>query len=219
MNIIFDIETNKNPLADSIVSQMKIKPLSTLKPDKKIKDDEERKLDFDFRLAESITKKRNDAVDKAALHWWTGMVIQISASSLDGLECYSENINTIGGEKTLIESFFHWLYIVEATELLGKNAHTFDKPFLTGRAMFHEVKVANLIRPYRVTDMDDIFGKGYSSQTTTLDNYALGLGLDAKLLDSALIPEMAERGEWDKIQAHCDQDLMITREIFRRFLK
>lgn len=203
MKVVVDIETAKNPLAKSIIEQMPVKADARLKdPDK---------------IAASIQQKRDTKLDKAALFWGTGRVVAIGSSQLSGQDEYVE---AGSNEKEILTNYSKWLEDTAATKIMGQNIKGFDIPFLLGRMMFHEVEVPALMRDrYAAMDLYDFFGNPrWSDQSCSLDVYALSLGLDSKLNDSSLIPQMAEDGLWKEIEEHCLQDVRLTREIFRRLL-
>lgn len=198
---VLDIETAVNSRANEIINQMTFKPKSTIKdPAKKEAD---------------VAAKKQSRIDKSALHWITGRVCHISVKTMDGRR-FSKHAKH-EDEDILLTEMASFLYEVEATKIVGQKSKTFDRPFLIGRSIVHETGVPNVIKPYRVDDLDDIFGGSWSGQTDTLDNYALACSLDRKVMDSALIPDLAQKGEYDLIREHCDWDVHLTWELFRRF--
>ena len=202
MKVVFDLETAKNPLAKSIIDELKLKPDSRLKDSEKIK--------------ASIQQKKDTKLDKAALFWGTGCVVHISATELHGEVKFSRSMADCGGESGLLSEFS--IFIQGATDLMGQNIKDFDIPYLIGRSIFHRLKVPFVLKNRSAhRDLYDTFGNPrYSSQACSLDMIANSLGIDSKVMDSALIPALAEAGNWELIKEHCDQDVEITAEVFRR---
>lgn len=209
--IVFDIETVSNEKADEYFKNRTYSAPSNYKNEDKIK--------------EAIEEKRLKDKEKAALHWWTGKIICISAYNI-----IKEHKTFYSGfdEKKILCDFFDMLNGEPFTYLVGKNSKSFDIPFIVGRAMAHDIGLPVQFRdhtPRTITDVDNIFS--YSSacdQVTSLDNYAFGLGIAGKTMSAKSVADyyiMAGLNieAWNTIKEYCDHDVMITSVMFTRFSK
>ncbi len=209
---VWDIETVANARARDFFAKKKYEAPKNYKDPQKIE--------------EAITTARHEDAQKAALYWWTGQIVCISAQSLQE----PHNPITLAGpdEKELIARFFdHMAQEENRPVLIGKHADHFDKPYLVGRAMAHDLGIPDFLRPYRpIDDIDHIFGFGArATQVGKLNDYAFGLGLESKSGHGTDVQgwfNLAELGDatmWQKIGGYCHDDVSITREVLRRYLK
>jgi len=208
--IVYDIETVPAANVDEFAAQADVKPKANLVDPKKIEAD--------------IAAKRQAIIDKAGLHWWTGFICCIGAKNIENSECFSVCDND---EKSILERFFMWLQAQrpvskEMPTLIGKSSADFDAPFVVGRAMAHDIGVPMEFRRFKYADIDHIFGYGHgASQTTSLNNYAWGLGMEGKLdgMSGADVAGLFAAGEYEKIRKYCMQDVELTAAIWERYLK
>ena len=216
IHAVFDLETVENAQAQHYFTQVKkYFPRSNLKDPAKIEQD--------------ILEKRQKDLEQAALHWWSGRIICCCINFLGGdikpKTFFGDN------ERALLQQIFDCLLGVALAEgevnIIGKNGDTFDKPFLIGRAMAHDLGIPHFLRPYRpVGDIDQIFGfSSMGGQRSSLDNYAMGLqipmksGHGSKVKEMYLEVQMGDKNAWEKIYRYCAQDVDITTEILKRWLK
>ena len=176
------------------------------------------------KIEAAIAEKRAKDIDQAALNWWTGAVVCIQASAGD------EKFAGVDlDEKKLLLSFGEWLSKHYDKVLVGKSSKTFDVPFLVGRYMAHDLGVPTNLRTvdrFRVTDIDQIFGHSITSgQVSTLSNYAFGLGIKGKSASGNHVADMVnqyllgDKTKLTELENYCRQDVAITEEVLRRFLK
>lgn len=228
MYFIYDIETAANGLAESYFAKKEYAPDSALngldEPPTKItelKNDELRIT----RLAEwresqaakiqgSIDAKRRADQDKAALHWWTGKVICICTRNERG----DEHTFQDESECVIISDFFRYLKSREH-RAIGKSSNDFDRPFLIGRALHHDIGIPAQWRPnYPIDDVNQIFSnRTSSSQISSLANYAWGLCLEEKKGLGSDVADWYKAGNHQQIAEYCRHDVALTAEIFRRY--
>lgn len=178
------------------------------------------------KIEQYVTEARHEDMEKAALSWWTGKVVCIGYKAhLDG----AKTRLVIGpAEADVLRTFFdEMLALKSRVVLLGKSSDTFDVPFVRGRALALDLGVPSFLRPFRqIEDVDHIFGFGSrASQASKLDDYAFGLGIDAKSgygTDVQNWYNLAIIGDdkmWSKIAEYCAGDVDITHEMLRRWMK
>lgn len=213
--LIFDIETAPSERIDEYLNTAVIKPNANLKdPEKIIKNREE---------------KRQKIKAKAPLYWWIGRVVCISAYSTK----YSRLITWYDVDETKLLFRFGRDITKEYGDhqLQAKNIE-FDRPFLIGRYIASDIGVpANIRLQSSDKSVDDIdkylsLRSSQCQQITTLDNYAFGLGITGKHLDSGIDIRdlyykwrLGDQRAIGTIQAHCERDVEITAEFHRRATK
>ncbi len=217
-HVIHDIETVENVRAAKYYTQVKkYFPRSNLKDAAKIEAD--------------IREKRQKDLDKAALQWWSGKVICICADVIGIPKAHP--VAFVGDdEKELLCLYFDWLTDLfhkrSDLRVVGKNGDTFDRPFLIGRALVHDIGIPQVFRPYRpVDDVDQIFGFSASrcAQIGKLDEYGFGLDIEMKTMHGSMVGDlynetkMGDPSKWQEIATYCGHDVHITKEIFSRWLK
>lgn len=134
------------------------------------------------KKAAKIVEKRAEAANKHALNWATGKVLSFALVDVHNHEncvtCFNDN------EEILLEELRHDL---KGSHVVGKSGKSFDYPFLVGRYLYHDMEVPSVLKDrYRLHDIDDwLTWDKSSSQRSTLDQYAHGLGLDGKPMSGA----------------------------------
>lgn len=198
----FDIETVANERAAAYFANKVYEPAANLKDP--------------IKIAQSIEEKKLKDIDKAALHWWTGKVICLSAKSLS-----SDDAGTFSGsdEKANLLAFFG--AIASDARVIGKNGDSFDIPFLVGRCLYYDIGIHDCLRSYRdIQDVDHMFGfSSASDQRSTLANYAFGLGIEGKTSHGAEVAGLYAEERWNEIRQYCAQDVEIVAEMVRRWQK
>lgn len=227
---IYDIETAANEQAEAYYDRKEYTPDSALNgideyPTKvtELKNEELRNA----RMAEwrenqirkieaSIQTKRRADEDKAALYWWTGKVVCICTQDDDGL---GRTFNDLD-ESKLLRAYFSYL-TTSGHRAIGKSSNDFDKPFLIGRAMHHDIGIPNIWRPlHQIEDINQIFSYNKQcSQISSLSNYAWGLSLDEKKGHGSEVAEWYKAGDHAKIEEYCQHDVQLTFDIFKRWEK
>lgn len=202
--LVFDIET-----APTKRGLLYLSDVAPVKIDSRLKDPE--------KIKEAKERARKKMQDKAALYWWTGKIHTICATDLIANKKYT--FQDLKSERNLLIEFLSFLHDHDNYILIGKSSDKFDIPYLTGRALAHDLGLVHQLRSGRpITDVDRIFGFK-SDQQTTLDNYAFGLGLPLKPMSGAEVFKLCQDGESKIIADYCEHDVFITSELLRRYCK
>lgn len=204
MYIGYDIETIPNPRAFEYFHTVKKykAPVNYKDPGK---------------IEAYIEEQRLEDVQKAGLYWWTGQVICICITNpLSGITqtFYGQD------EKQLLMDFQTFLKLHCANyTLIGKHAHIFDKPFLIGRILAHNIGLLERFRS-PIRDVNEMFSTSHScSQISNLNAYAFGLGLDLKQQDGGNVFNLWKDERHDEIKEYCKHDTFIVAEMLRRYGK
>lgn len=207
---IFDLETAINEKAEAFLKT------ADLGYDSRLKDP--------VKVEASKIERRETAVEKAALSWWYGRIVSIAFCGDDLVipeaECFSaRNLS----EKEIIENFF--VHVETLAEdglplLVGKNSSSFDNGYLIGRCLALNIGVPLWLRPYRqIEDIDQIFSmKSGAACTGKLSEYAFGIGME-KSGSGSDVAAMVKEGRWDDLEKYNKMDVLITAEIYNRFMK
>lgn len=212
--LVTDIETGPNDRLSNYISTVDLKPAKNLKDEAKIE--------------KNLKEKRFKIESQAALHWWTGRVVCICSqptSPTDIVTFFNKN------EKDLLIDFGMFLTIESKNHtLIAKNIE-FDRPFLIGRYIAHDLGIPDILRTHHldrtIDDVDKIFSfrRSQCSQITTLQNYAFGMMIEGKFADSSTMSNlfmawmMGDSNAITTIVKHCKRDVEITTELLRRSLK
>lgn len=180
------------------------------------------------KIADYVQAARHEDVQKAALHWWTGQVVCVTVRPLNGK--YPTKTFVGADEKQLLTALFDFLADAGRTAqpcIIGKSSDVFDKPFIIGRALAHDMGILQCLRGWKpINDVDEIFGFGSrAGQRGSLNDYAHGLGLSGKTGHGSDV-----QGWWDsyilgdassltKIASYCADDTDIVHELLKRWLK
>lgn len=201
----FDIETVPNSEAENWVnSQLPKVPANYKDP---------------LKIAAKELENREKLRDKLALHWWTGRVVLICASVEDQTFSFIHE-----DEIKLLHMFGRFLKDNQVSTLIGKSSAEFDIPFLVGRYIANDMGVPNLLQPYgnkTIQDIDQWFGHR-SSQQSTLENYAWGMGIRGKTASYKKVAEWWEKflandaDSLNSLVTYCKQDVAIVSEFIKR---
>jgi len=174
-----------------------------------------------------IAQKRAEAEEKFALSPLTGRITCIGL----GLGETGRRLFCNPDEATILNEAFrainefqdYWRYEARLVTFGGR---TFDVPFLLARAAILGVSLpigwdgSRLLRPFSDfhVDLFELLGK-----TGSLTEWALAFGLDlgepgiANLKGSEM-PAFWDAGDFEKIKAHCENDVRLTYELASRLL-
>jgi len=211
----FDIETVPDDNVDEYLNVLHIKP------DARLKDKD--------KIAENILEKRAKIKDLAGLSWWIAKPVAIVV-----YDEYEDKFYTFNDPNPvdLLTNFCNLLVTEFPNHILvGKNSSTFDIPMVTGWLLKHNLGVPDHfkrhLRGQPISDVDQIFG--YSSrtdQTTTLDNYAFGMGIKMKTMHGNQVAELYRQHQmgvsntaFTDLMEYCKNDVRIVTEMRKRFLK
>ncbi len=219
--VVIDIETAMNERCHEYYKKKTYYPAANLKDPEKIK--------------QSILERRQKDMESAALHWWTGKVICLSATVLT--PSYKPALPLTGpltlyghDEKKILSEFFDFLASLEelgkAPQIVGKSSDYFDRPFLVGRALALDTGLPRTLR-FRDTlsDIDGAFGwSSQCDQRSNLADYAWGLDIPGKTghgSDVGALYAQIQMGsaQWSQLTQYCEQDNAITVEFLKRWVK
>lgn len=206
--VVIDIETVANDRAADYYQHKKYEAPSNYKDPLKIE--------------EYVTARKHEDQRKAGLSWWTGKVICICLKPVGG------KVIVIQGEPelALLQRFYEQLdKLPQGSMLIGKNADSFDKPFLIGRAMANRLGVHRLIKGHRpLNDINDAFGFGsWASQRGPLGDYAFGLGLSKKLAHGSDVQawynqiQLGQADLWARVADYCATDTEIVEQFLQLY--
>lgn len=202
--LAFDIET-----APSKRGLMYINDVAPIKVDSRLKDPDK------IKQAKELSKQK--MIDKAALYWWTGKIHTICVNALDTDE--EVTFQDLASEQNVLTSFFTYLLGKKNYILIGKSSASFDRPYVVGRAISHDLGLPPQLREGRpISDIDQVFGYK-NEQQTTLNNYAFGMGIPMKTMSGCQVIKLYEEGEQRVIEEYCKHDVFITVELLRRYYK
>jgi len=105
--------------------------------------------------------------------------------------------------------------------MVGYNIKNFDIPFIRVRSARHGIQ-CNLPgrNSNRIIDIYDLMGGKWQTDVSsgTLSELAWYLyGVPKESGDGNQVATWAEAGEWDKIQAHCEEDVRLCDRIYKDF--
>jgi len=138
-------------------------------------------------------------------------IICISISNID-----SEAIKTIYGEdeSVTLETFWNWIDNNE--QVLTYNGDSFDIPFIITRSLINKVKIKKL----KNTDLRKVVTSFFTSYNKyakgKLSDWATILNIEIKTEDGEKMKEFFENKEWSKIKEHCEEDIIITKALYKR---
>lgn len=233
--LVIEIRTVPGPRAEAYVDAQRWEPDSTLSrldnPPKAITELKSPEL-RDVRLAEwtaaqklkldqSALRKKQQALDKAALYWWTAQVVAVA--TLDYQSGQSATFSDEDERRLLLTVFAALQNKYRDHYLVGKSCLEFDFPMLTGRGMAHNLPLPHQLLSGRVIhDVHDIFGwRTNGSQRSTIEDYAFGLGLEIPKAESTkALYQMATLGNeaaWAELEQSTLSEAKMTGEVMRRY--
>jgi predicted PolB exonuclease-like 3'-5' exonuclease len=229
MYLAYDIETAENEQAAAYYDAKEYTPDPALSPVDQIpsrilelKSDDLRnqraadwKLEQAAKIETSIQSRRTADRGKAAISWWTAKIICICIEDDQGKR---KTFNNVDERQLLCDFFATILADYYNHTLIGKSSEDFDKPFVVGRALFHDI---GLIPHFRtrdeITDVNQIFGHKGNSQITSLANYAWGFALGSKGGKGSDVGDWYKAGLHDVIADYCAQDVSLVSQILKRW--
>lgn len=218
--VVFDIETVS---MDGVDAYVPAPDLQSIQAAKNLKDP--------AKIAEDISKRRADALsahaaalNKAALDFNLARIVAIGwtigSRPVEVVTCENE-----GEEREALAAFW-----CEAKDrpLIGFRIRSFDAPMLMSRSRFLDVRfplldLSRYARGGRVQDLWDSLTFGLNDYDTTvvmprkLKTFAkrFGLPCDDETC-GADIADLVANGEWDKVKAHCESDVILTKRLAER---
>jgi len=162
----------------------------------------------------------------------TKYIFDIETTGLAGIEdkitCISilnlstNKITSFYGEdeKKIITDF--WKEIDGALEIYGYNSNSFDWVFLTQRTLIHNIPVCSTFHKIKLTDLrliSTLFFTCYNKAVKgTLDQWCNHFFGKNKETDGKEMIEAYKRGDWETIKKHCEEDIIVTAELYKRIV-
>lgn len=122
-------------------------------------------------------------------------------------------------ERTVLEWLSGFVDFRKDYNIVGYNIKNFDIPFIRVRSARHGIQ-CNLPgrNSYRIIDIYDLMGGKWQTDVSsgTLSELAWYLyGSKKESGDGDQVAAWAEVGEWDKIRAHCEEDVRLCDRIYK----
>lgn len=164
---------------------------------------------------------------KAALYAVFGQIVTIVAGRIDGNTLKTKKYT--GPEMVLLEDFNNDLNSFTgnnpATILCGWAINGFDNPFINKRMIVHGIKPNHLIdtpgqKPWDVPaiDLKDLWkGTGFYPDSLIATAVALGLPSPKNNMEGDQVSKAFFAGKIEDIASYCEEDVLATANIFRRF--
>ena len=144
------------------------------------------------------------------------------------ISCYDEELNKVTSfidldEKVIIEGFYKLLVDTKTKVLYSFNGDFFDIPFLIYRALKIRAKAPEGFRMPKSIDLRKIYhGFFYNYENVKFKKGKLDdigkefLDMAPKSTDGKEVIRAWETKNLDLIQEHCEYDVVITYELFKR---
>ncbi len=153
----------------------------------------------------------------------TGLTaIQDRITCISILNLSTKEIKSFYGEdeKKIITDF--WKEINGALEIFGYNSNSFDWVFLIQRTLINNIPVCPSFHKIKKTDLrliSTLFFTCYNRAIKgTLNQWGNHFfGEDKKTTGKEMI-EAYKKGDWETIKKHCEWDIIITAELYKRIV-
>ena len=174
-----------------------------------------------YKDADKILAYKQEHLDSAwrkqALDSMLGQIICISYAIND-----EEVVALTGTEKEIIAAFADVVCAYPYAQFVGFNHKRFDLVWLFHRFVKYKHSEAMVILPHTkndssIIDVMEIFSaSNYGSDSwVSLDTLAKFLGLPCKDFDGSKIHDLYLEGKIDEIVKHCEDDVRLTRDIYK----
>lgn len=159
-------------------------------------------------------------------------IFDIETSGLHGIEdkisCISilniqtdEKISFCGeDEKKILTDF--WKAIDGALEIYGYNSNSFDWVFITQRTLINNIPVCPTFSKIKLTDLRLIstafftcYNKNVKGTLDQWENHLIGKN---KETNGEEMIEAYKRKDWKLIKEHCEEDCVVTKELYNRIV-
>lgn len=172
------------------------------------------------KIADYIKEAQRKQVEQAAIYPYTNRIVALGwCEETDDVETVSL-INNEATEARALGEF--WSRVVDSRtghveSLVTFNGRRFDLPTLMVRSRFLGVRAPALnLDRYRSPhpDLLDVLTFGGTIESRSLGWYAKRFGLNTDdAFSGKHIGDLYADGNWDAIQAHCESDVRLTRQI------
>ena len=155
-----------------------------------------------------IVKETNEKKEVIRVH---KRLICISVVNLDN----NEVVSFYGSdEKKMLVDFFDYCDKGILTQLVGFNL-SFDLNFIRVRSFVNNVKIPPIFLRAEILDLRRIISlEEYS--VGTLRTYGECCGVIAHTENGSQMIEMFEKGNWDFVKDHCEEDVSLTKIVLER---
>ena len=155
-------------------------------------------------------------IETNSLHSIEGRITCISL-----METSTNKIKSFYGESEIKILTDFWEKINGSLEIIGYNI-VFDLPFIIQRTIINNVPVCSNYHIIKTTDLRLIstaFFRVYSRAVKgTLDHWSNHFfGKNKETIGEEMI-ELYEKRDWEAIKKHCEEDIKITNELYKRIV-
>lgn len=188
---------------------------------------------YKARYSNEMLKKTGEEVtpetyfnDKAALYAPFAKIVSIVAGRIVDFDLLSVKVYS-GEEGQLLKSFNDDLtkIVKTTTAFCGFNNIGFDQPFISKRMIVNGIKPHSILdtahlKPWEVRVIDlSMLWKGNSFYQDSMNSIAMALGIPSPKIDidGSEVSDAFYRGEIDRINKYCINDVLTTANIFRKF--
>ncbi len=162
----------------------------------------------------------------------TRYIFDIETNSLEGLKGRITCISLLNLLTNKITSFYgedeskilkdFWKAIDGSIEICGYNSNGFDIPFITQRTLIHNIPICPTFHNIKKTDLRLIsisFFTGYNKAVKgTLEQWSNHFFGKNKETSGEEMIELYEKRDWEAIKKHCEEDIRITKELYKRIV-
>ena len=127
----------------------------------------------------------------------------------------TEIITFVGKDEINILTQF-WGLIKEGDELIGFYSNAFDWQTILVRTFANNIKINLDVKKLKLTDLRDVLFPFNTFTRGKLSDFAELLGLQVNTFNGSYMREYYLKEEWNKIKAHCDEDILITYSLWSR---
>jgi len=172
-------------------------------------------------LDENRDSAAKDAIAKTSFDPAFGHICTISWAT-DDEEPVTAHAVSVDQEKGILETLFDSINPFHRITFVGHNVGAFDLRFILCRSVVLGVRVPECIprdpKPWDKTVFDTMQAWSGAKGSISMDKLAKALGLEGKDgFDGSMVAEAWANGEHDRIAEYCADDVVKTREIWRRF--
>jgi len=117
-------------------------------------------------------------------------------------------------EERILKEF--WNFVELADEIIGFNSKSFDWSFLLARSMIRGIKIPKNVLQIKHTDLREVVYPYNSYMKGKLQEFAKALNMTVNTENGQMMPIFYEAKEWEKIKAHCNEDIFATLKLYTR---
>ena len=177
------------------------------------------------KIAADIAKKREEAVENAALDWNANAIVAIGYQTEEDAQPVVRLCRDVEAERDALSEVWR-VYQARSRRLVTFNGANFDVPTLIQRSRFLRVSVPRIDqRKYGNSDQIDLYRLLTFDDTQrtfvirrTLSNFCKLFALDVPCddHDGSDIARLVAEGDWDALAHHVRTDVLKTRALAER---